>query len=206
MIELFLKGLLIALVFGVPAGAIGALTIQHTIEHGFWTGLLTGLGSSAADVLYACVGVFGLTLISDFLTTHQMWISLCGGILIVLYGIFIFRKKVTVPDERGTSGKPLWCFFSSFLMAILNPAAVVSFLLAFSAFGIEGTLDIVSGVSLVAGIFCGTLLWWMAISGIVSLFRKKITEKIYGRLNRILGVLLFAFGIAMCMRGIMGVP
>lgn len=50
MLELFLKGLLIGIVFGVPAGAIGALTIQRTLEGGFLYGFLTGMGSSAADV------------------------------------------------------------------------------------------------------------------------------------------------------------
>lgn len=34
----FVKGLLVALIFGVPAGAIGALTIQRTLEKGFWAG------------------------------------------------------------------------------------------------------------------------------------------------------------------------
>ena len=34
-----LKGLLVGLVFGVPAGAIGALTIQRALSHGFWAGL-----------------------------------------------------------------------------------------------------------------------------------------------------------------------
>lgn len=29
---LFIKGMLIGLIFGVPAGAIGALTIQRTME------------------------------------------------------------------------------------------------------------------------------------------------------------------------------
>ena len=66
-IELLWKGLLIGLIFGVPAGAIGALSIQRTIERGFWTGLLTGMGSSVADLLYACIGVFGITLVTDFL-------------------------------------------------------------------------------------------------------------------------------------------
>lgn len=35
MAECFWKGLLIGLIFGVPAGAIGALTIGRTLEKGF---------------------------------------------------------------------------------------------------------------------------------------------------------------------------
>lgn len=33
--EYFLRGLLIGLEFGVPAGAIGALTIQRALDKGF---------------------------------------------------------------------------------------------------------------------------------------------------------------------------
>ena len=67
----FLKGLLIAIVFGVPAGAIGALTIQRTLEKGFRFGFATGLGSTAADLIYAAVSVFGISVISDFLIQYQ---------------------------------------------------------------------------------------------------------------------------------------
>ena len=46
--EYICKGMLIGLIFGVPAGAIGALTIGRTLEKGFAAGFLTGMGSSAA--------------------------------------------------------------------------------------------------------------------------------------------------------------
>ncbi len=41
--EYFCKGLLIGLIFGVPAGAIGTLTIGRTLEKGFPAGFLTGM-------------------------------------------------------------------------------------------------------------------------------------------------------------------
>ena len=43
--SLFLKGILIGLLFGVPVGAVGAMTVQRTWEHGIKAGLLTGMGS-----------------------------------------------------------------------------------------------------------------------------------------------------------------
>lgn len=44
--EYICKGLLIGLIFGVPAGAIGALTIGRTLEKGVAAGFLTGIGKS----------------------------------------------------------------------------------------------------------------------------------------------------------------
>ena len=51
LLEYLIKGTLIGIIFGIPAGAIGALTIQRTLEHGYFSGLMTGLGSSVADTM-----------------------------------------------------------------------------------------------------------------------------------------------------------
>ncbi len=89
----FLKGLLIGLIFGVPAGAIGALTIRRTLQQGFAVGLVTGMGSSVADLLYACVDAFGITVISDFIESRQRVIGLAGGILIILMGLSVWKQS-----------------------------------------------------------------------------------------------------------------
>lgn len=198
-----LKGMLIGLVFGVPAGAIGALTIQRTLEKGFAAGLVTGMGSSAADLIYSCVGIFGITIISDLLTAHQAVIQLIGGSLILLLGIMILRKKELSYAKQNTKGSPLFCFISAFTAAMFNPTTVLSFMVAFTSFGITGDLNAYEGVSLAAGILTGTLCWWLTLSGVVDRFRKNVTDNIYRRLNRILGSLMILFGIVMMIRGVL---
>lgn len=203
MAEYFLQGLLIGLIFGVPAGAIGALTIQRTLEKGFFAGLVTGAGSSAADLLYSCISVFGITVISDFLTVHQAIIRMIGGFLILILGIMILRKKeLPAMAQQDTKGTPVFYFLSSFTAAMLNPATILSFMVAFTAFGISGDLEVFQGASLTAGILAGTLCWWTAISGVVAHFRKKVTNNIYKCLNRILGCLMILFSIVMIVQGI----
>lgn len=204
MANFFLKGLLVGLVFGVPAGAIGALTIQRSLSRGFWAGLLTGLGSSAADVLYACVGVFGLTAISDFLLRWQSLISLIGGTVIVAMGVMIFRAKdretETAQDKAGPGGY----FFSAFAIAITNPATVLSFLVAFATMGIGEASTPGQGAQVIAGIFLGTGCWWCLLSGAAAKLRSRMTQRLYQNLNRILGVLLMGFGLWMALRAVIG--
>lgn len=204
MLESYLiRGLLIGLIFGVPAGAIGALTIQRTLNGGFSAGLVTGLGSSAADLLYACAGVFGVTLVSDFLTQHQRPISLLGGLLIVMLGVHIFRQKPqSQPQESKRVRLPL-CFAGSFAIAVTNPATVLSFLMAFTAFEITGEQTATESIQLIVGIFMGTLCWWSLLSGITSIFRSRINERIYQILNRILGGFMLIFGGAVLMKGLL---
>ena len=102
IIEYFVNGVLIGLVFGMPIGAVGAMSIQRTINHGVVAGFISGAASSLADVLYACVGAFGLTVISDFLLTYQMPIHLIGAYLMILIAIrMITKKEMMLSTEKA---------------------------------------------------------------------------------------------------------
>ena len=102
---MFLKGILIGLIFGVPAGAVGAMTVQRTWEHGIKAGLLTGMGSSVADCIYAAIGAFGLTIISDFLLQYQTAIHLVGGTIVLFMGIRLPFRKGEAAEVPVVSGK-----------------------------------------------------------------------------------------------------
>ena len=134
---MFFKGILIGLIFGVPVGAVGAMTVQRTWEHGIKAGLLTGMGSSIADCIYAAIGAFGLTIISDFLLQYQGAIHLVGGTIVLFMGIRLLFRKGEAAEVPEVSGK-VRMFLSSFAVGITNPAAILTFLFAFSWFGIAG--------------------------------------------------------------------
>ncbi len=195
-----LKGVLIGLLFGLPAGAVGALTVQRTLHYGPRAGLLTGLGSSAADCCYASLGAFGLTIVSDFLLQVQAAIHLLGGGLILFLGIGLLRRKNEVPNrETERTGGP-GLFLSSFAIGITNPAAVLTFLFAFSWLGVSGGLAFGEGLLLVLGVFCGTYLWWGVLTLAANLARKKAAAIDPVRMNRVFGIILCLLGASICFQ------
>lgn len=190
-----LKGILIGLIFGVPAGAVGAMTVQRTIEYGPYTGILTGIGSSVADCLYACVGVFGLTFVSDFLLDHRRAINIVGGGFLLVLGLRLLGRKRSAIKEReraGVSG----VFFSSFAVGITNPAAILTFLFAFSYFGLSGDMGAVRGSLLVLGVFLGTLCWWGILAALTEKLKHRFAGHILMHMNKVFGILLSLFGLA----------
>lgn len=200
MTSYLLRGILIGLLFGLPVGAVGTMTVQRTWNFGFRAGLLTGLGSSAADCLYAVVGAFGLTLISDFLLRHQQIINILGGTLILFMGIRLILKKgeTAAAQVKALSGMKL--FLSSFAVGITNPAAILTFLFAFSYFGISGATGPRDGISLVCGVFIGTYIWWGTISAATCAVRMKTEKRGFFCMNQVFGTVLALFGTVVFLR------
>ncbi len=194
------KGILIGLLFGLPAGAVGALTVQRTLRCGPRAGLLTGLGSSAADCCYAAIGAFGLTIVSDFLLQHQATIHLLGGSLILFLGISLLRRKQGTSRRELENASRLGLFLSSFAIGITNPAAILTFLFAFSWLGISGGLAFREGTLLVLGVFFGTYLWWGVLTLAASLARKKAAAIDPARMNRVFGIILCLLGAVICFQ------
>ena len=199
--SLFWKGILIGLLFGVPVGAVGAMTVQRTWEHGIRAGLLTGMGSSVADCIYAGIGAFGLTMVSDFLLEYQTAIHLAGGAIVLFLGIRLLLRKGEEAEVPTVSGK--WkMFLTSFAVGITNPAAILTFLFAFSWFGIAGESAPGNGWLVVLGVLIGTYLWWGGLSAAVALARKKKRTGCFQKMNRIFGVVLSLFGILVFIRAL----
>lgn len=193
------KGFLIGILFGIPVGTVGTMTIQKTLTHGFWTGVMTGLGSSAADCFYAFVGAFGLTVISDFLLKYERLINILGGSMLLFMGIHMLiknEKKRTPQPESGAART----FFPSFLIGITNPVAILTFLFAFTYFKIPSHMNLSKGFFLVFGVLLGTLFWWVLLSASVEAIKNKKLLQNFRYRNQAFGVLYILFGIAVFIR------
>lgn len=199
-----LKGMAIGIVFGVPAGVVGIMTIQRTLSQGILAGFMTGMGSSAADVFYAGAGCFGITLISDFLLKYRRGICLAGCMLVVIVGALCFRKTKAAQVKNDGAQCVSACFFSAFAVAIANPATIVSFMLVFSLFRVEGTESLTENFQLIFGIFCGTCFWWAVVVLAAGCFRDRITEDFSRKLSRIFGVFMVLTGIVMGIQAVSG--
>ena len=198
--EYLLRGVMVGVLFGIPAGAVGALVVQRTWSGGIWAGLLTGLGSSAADCCYAAVGVFGLTVLSEFLLHWQGLITALGGVLILGLGLrsLLAPQAETGATQAGQGGIRL--FLTSFAIGITNPAAVLSFLFAFSYFGLFGINGYRDGAMTVAGVFLGTFFWWILLSALTGLMKKRAARVSLRSVNRGFGAVLCAFGMVVLAR------
>lgn len=195
-----MRGVLIGFIFGVPGGAIGALVMQRTFSYGKKAGLLTGLGSSFADCIHAGVGVFGITLISDFISQHQTIINILGGCLILFMGIRLLLGKTELVNEKLGTVESAKMVLSTFMIGLANPATIFVFLFAFSYLGVSKEADALQRTLVVCGAFFGTYIWWGIIAVVVPMIREKAVKFRERYMNKIFGTLLCLLGAVVFVR------
>ena len=205
-INLILKGFVAGLAVAIPIGPVGLLATQRILANGRTHGLVCGLGSATAEVIYSSIVAFGLTIISDFLVESQMWFRLFTGIFLCLLGARAFLTKLA---KTGALAHKL-CHFNNYSSALLltlsNPISILVFTGVFAGFGVVGS-DSAWGdaILLVAGVFLGSMFWWGLLSVFVGVFHKKVGDKTRILTYRVFGGILAAIGLAVIISAIVSI-
>lgn len=175
-------------------GPIGVLCIRKTVQFGRLSGFFSGLGAAVADTFYGIISAFGLTLISDFLLASRFWLHLFGGFFLLFLGARTFLAKPLDSAKTITHKTLIGDFVSTFFLTLANPLTIISFVAVFAGLGLSEQPE--GAPILVGGVFLGSTFWWLILSEGVTLFRKKISQRVMIWVNRIAGLIIIGFGIA----------
>jgi threonine/homoserine/homoserine lactone efflux protein len=188
-----LKGLAVGFSIAAPVGPIGLLCIRRTLSGGWRLGLATGMGAATADMAYGLVAAAGLTAVTEVLVGARQPLQFAGGAVLILLGLTFLRAEA--PGERvgaESTGLPA-AYATTFLLTLTNPATILSFAAVMAGLGAMSASG--QTVVLVAGVFVGSALWWLALSTAVSLIRHRLPPTVLVWINRASGAAIMAFGI-----------
>lgn len=192
------KGMLLGLSIAAPVGPISILCIRTAITRGFRTGLYSGLGAATADAVYGILAGVGLTALTAALVNYNIILQVLGGLFICCLGI---RSLLRVPamEVAHTTASPgvLGSYAMTFLLTLSNPMTILFFLGVFGASGVLLSHKLTDMVFLVTGVFLGSALWWVLLSGAATLLRNKVLEGPFklSLFNKMSGGVLFVFGV-----------
>jgi threonine/homoserine/homoserine lactone efflux protein len=194
--DTLLRGILIGFSIAAPVGPIGVLCIRRTLAEGRAYGLASGLGAATADAFYGGIAGFGLTFISGALVSQQVWLRLLGGIFLCYLGA---RTFLAAPAQKAAStrGKGLLGAYAyTLFLTLTNPLTILSFAAVFSGLGLAaGAHDYGAAMLLVLGVFAGSALWWLVLSGGVGLLRNRMRIEWLRWVNIASGLVITGFGL-----------
>ena len=195
-ISFLLRGFIIGFSIAAPVGPIGVLCIRRTLAEGRASGFISGLGAATADAIYGCIAGFGLTFILSLLISQQIWFRLVGGAFLCYLG---FKTFLARPAEQGASVKEYGlagAYASTFFLTLANPMTILSFAAIFAGLGVGSVSgNYVFAGLLVSGVFIGSAIWWLVLSGIVGMVRTKFNSSGLRWINIISGIIITGFGL-----------
>ncbi len=197
-----LRGLALGFAIAAPVGPIGVLCIRRTLADGRIVGLVTGLGAATADACYGAVAAFGVSAVSSVLVGQRVWIHVIGALFLVWLGL---RTLLATPAAaHATPLSPasaahtrrglLSAWVSTLGLTLTNPTTILSFAAIFAGLGLGGVGSLAAGLTVV-GVFLGSTLWWLLLSGGVSLLRARFDAHAMRAVNIGSGLALLGFAV-----------
>jgi len=183
------RGLVLGLMIAAPVGPIGLLCTRRTIHKGLLIGFATGLGAAFADTIFGAIAAFSVAAILEFLKHYDYPIRLLGSAFLLFVAWHTWYDPPRQPPASKISATGvLTALLSGFVITMTNPVTMFAILAVVATFG--GLHSDRDALLIILGIFGGSTLWWMLLSGGVSLIRNHFTENRVMLINRITAVAL----------------
>ena len=188
-------GFLVGFPIAASPGPIFVLVLRRTLARGWRSGLISGLGVATGDAIYAALAAFGVAVVTNFLLSQRRWIGLLGGIALVVIVLRAISQKPHL-DPPPQAGRELaGTYLSMVALTLSNPPTILSFAAVFAGLGLHVDAGWLPAIALVAGVMLGSAIWWVLMTGLVSLVRDRLTPRITRGIQIISGVALAGFGI-----------
>lgn len=187
IIKSALEGIIIGFMASMPLGPIGVICIQKTLSKGRQAGFASGLGAATSDFIYAIVAGLSVSLIIQFIEDHKAVLTWVGAIVLIGLGLKLFFQNPMKQMRKKIGNKTsLWQdYITTFALTFTNPLAIFIFISLFTIFGLRPTT--LERLTTILCVGIGASLWWLTLTLLVGLFRKKITLRRMFYLNRIAG-------------------
>jgi threonine/homoserine/homoserine lactone efflux protein len=200
MLDALLKGAGLGLLLSISVGPVLFSIIKQSLTNGYRGGLSFVAGVSASDISLVFISNIFTQLFAQ-LKDFKTHIAVTGCIFLVTLGIyFLFFKKVQVNAEgnhlmiKFRKRDYARIFASGYLMNTLNPACILFWITWSTAF-ITHALD----TRVVIFATCLVIVLGLDVAKVIMAgkIRNRLTPHNINIINRINGLILIGFGIAL---------
>lgn len=207
MVAALIKGLALGFLLAISVGPVIFAIIKQSINNGHKAGYVFVAGVSTSDISLLLICNFFTSLFQTALK-HQTFIAVTGSLFLVGVGIYtFFFKKVVVDEDNNLKEKVFrkrdWVaiFLSGYFMNMLNPGVFI-FWFAWSAAILADSVTYPDPFQYRAIVFGTCLIFVLATDllkvSLAGKLRPKLTVKNLHFINRLSGLILIGFGVALC--------
>jgi len=214
IIEGFLMGLGLSFVVGPALFAL----IQTSLTSGFKAGVRFAIGISLSDILMVSLVSYGVSALFDN-DRYKMIISIVGGAIMIVFGIFTFFQKVPQKSNKTIEPSSLGMSYltsigKGFLFNIANPGVWFYWVMPV---GVAATIGEVamgnvtltpreSSLVFLVALLIAVLSCDIMKCAIAYKLKTVLLPKVIHFINKVVGVILIAFGIYLVVSVFLKIP
>jgi threonine/homoserine/homoserine lactone efflux protein len=194
--SLFLKAAGVGVAIAAPVGPMSLLCMRTTLARGWRHGLAIGGGIALGDGAYACVAALGLAGVSRFMLAYERPLHAAAGLFLIYLGLKAFRAGRGADEAAEIGRADAWTreLATAALLTLTNPPTIISFAAVFTVLSPAGGLTRSDALATVAGVLCGSALWWCVVVAAVGGFRHALGRTLRTWIDRVAGAALALFG------------
>ena len=191
-------GIIIGICISAPMGPAGILCLRRAIEQGRRAGVITGIGATLGDLVYAVATYLFTGILLDYIDRNMIALRIVASLLFLAFAFYLYfstprlsvsRRMVAQINQRNLSH-----LASGFLLTIPNLLIVPVYVVLFSQLNFVYPLGEPPYGMFALGILAialGALSWWLFITYIATRLRDLVNQRNLRLFNRIFA-LVFA--------------
>ncbi len=190
--NIYLQGLTMGLAYVAPIGLQNLFVINTALTQKRSRVYLTALIVIFFDITLGLACFLGVGALMQALPWLQKVVLGIGSLIVIWIGIGLLRSKASMEGGRDVN-VPIWKAISSACVVTwFNPQAIIDGTMMLGAF--RASLPAGSDTFFICGFASASVLWFLGISTIISLFSARFTDKILNIINKVCGVIIIFYG------------
>ena len=191
--NIYLQGLTMGLAYVAPIGLQNLFVINSALTQKRSRVYLTALIVIFWDISLGVACFLGAGALMQALPWLQKVILGIGSLIVIWIGIGLLRAKASMEGGRDVN-VPIWKVISTACVVTwFNPQAIIDGTMMLGAF--RASLPAGSDLFFICGFASASVLWFLGISTIISLFSAKFNDKLLNIINKVCGAVIIFYGL-----------
>lgn len=192
-VDIYLQGLTMGLAYVAPIGLQNLFVINTALTQPVKRVYATALIVIFFDVTLGLACFFGIGALMSASAWLEMIVLAVGSIIVIWIGIGLVRSKEEALDKGKDVNVPIIkVITTACVVTWFNPQALIDGSMILGAF--KATLPEGSDFFFVGGFASASVIWFLTISTVISLFSAKFTPKALRIINIVCGAVVIFYG------------
>lgn len=191
--EIYLQGLTMGLAYVAPIGLQNLFVINTAITQPRLRVYMTALIVIFFDVTLGMACFFGVGAVMESWPILEKAVLLIGSLIVMWIGVSLLKDKSSLDKSTKVDIPILKVVTTACVVTWFNPQALIDGTMMLGAF--KATLPPGMDLFFVIGFASASVIWFLGISTILSLFSRKITDKTLRSINIVCGIVIIFYGL-----------